>query len=443
MTSPDLRKFISSQDHMIDYIASENVTNCTAHDMLVERQCFLGRMLSNLSTLEVPTQYKTFGGYLLMSSVCGAYSSIHAGGKYPLNLWVLLIGPSAGRKSSAMMPFQHVMQKSEYLRNYTLPDDTTGAALREPLEKTYQNAGPIFGKDNAKVTGTFFIQEFQDFYAKGGDDFSAFLVKLWGDLPYVPISRVGVGDFNLISPTVSFLGSIQTLRVLDVIPMSAWRQGFFPRMLHVYSDQNWPKTDIDPVGWSEGEEIDFNAPSENSYGDKLMSFEGELVDMTTSAFVCGFDRQASEYFNSVTLPKIPLQLSDYNNRRDEHFRKLSALTAISRAWENTFKRKSSLGRTVLVTLEDVTIAHKLLAYNDANLNKFTKDSIRSPHAELYDRLDEYIIEKGGEITNDQIKSFVKNETTIDRTDMMVRVIKNNYLKKNSKTSNYYKIQEEM
>lgn len=427
---------------MIYYDKNEHVTNNTAHDMLVNRQCFLGRMLSNLSTLEVPTQYKTFGSYLLMSSVCGAYSSVHAGGKYPLNLWVLFIGPSAGRKSSAMMPFQHVMQRSEYLKQYTLPDDTTGAALRVPLEKTYHNAGPVFGEDNAKVTGTFFIQEFQDFYAKGGDDFSAFLVKLWGDVPYVPISRVGEGDFNLVSPTVSFLGSIQTLRVLDVIPMSAWRQGFFPRMIHVYSEQNWPKTEINPVDWKEGEKIDFNAPSDDSYGDKLMSFEPELVEMTTSAFVCGFSPEASEYFNKIELPRIPLQLSDYNNRRSEHLRKLAALTAISRAWETTFKRSQSLGRTVVIQLEDIIIAHKLLAYNDSNLKNFTKDSIRSPHAELYDRLDEHVDEKGGELTDSQLKSFIKNETTIERSEMMIRIIKNNYLKKNPKTGNFYKPKEE-
>jgi len=81
MTQFDLANFISSKDSMIDYIKSEHVTNNTAHDMLVNRQCFIGRMLTSLYDLEVPTQYKTFGSYLLMSSVCGAYSSVHAGRK--------------------------------------------------------------------------------------------------------------------------------------------------------------------------------------------------------------------------------------------------------------------------------------------------------------------------------------------------------------------------
>lgn len=434
--SLDLNKYVSSKDGMVDYIKEHHVSNNTAHDMLVNRQCLIGRMLAELKTLEVPTQYKVFGSYLLLSATCGAYSSVYAGGKYPLNIWVLLIGPSAGRKSSAMLPFQHVMQKSSILKELTLPDDTTGAALREPLEKTYQNAGIIHGEDESKSTGTFFIQEFQDFYTKGGDDFSAFLVKLWGDVPYVPISRVGVGDFNLISPTVSFLGSIQTLRVLDVIPMSAWRQGFFPRMFHVYSGQNWPETKIEHVGWKEGASFDKSKKHHDNYGDMLNSFEEELINLTQSSFVCGFDEEASKYFNNIVLPKVPTQLSDYNNRRSEHLRKLAALTAISRAWEPIFKKKPSISKTVLIKLEDIIIAHKMLEYNDANLKNFTKESIRSPHAEIYDRLDEFVIEKGGSVTDVEIKSFLKNETTIEKLELMSRIIKNNYMVRNSKEGTY-------
>ena len=422
---------ISSKPHMIDYIESLDVSNNSAHDRLIERECFLGRILKAQASLEVPTIYKTFSAYNLISATCGAHSSVMAGGQYSLNTWMLLVGPSAGRKSSAISPIQNLMQSSEILRDFTFSENTNSAAMREPMLDSYDLAKSIFKDDKfARVNGTFYIQEFHDFYsAKGGqeDSFSSYLVKLWGDNPVVRIERVGKGAYDLERPTISFLSAIQTLRVMDVIPISEWRQGFFPRIIPIYSDQSWTNDQIKPINWKEGSKASLvlNDGSHTPYQDLLLDFQEECIAMTRSYFVCAFNDETSELYNDLELPPVRIQMKEYENRRSEHFRKLCGITAISRAW----KGKPVKDYAVVITKEDFEIARMLMTYNDFKLTKFCDDSIRSPDAEMYDRLEELIDDRGGSIDEKQLKEFIR--TSIPAYQAMAKelVIKKYILKK--------------
>ena len=320
----NLKDFISSQEHMIQYDDKFHVCNNSAHDLLVDRKCFMGRVLTSLHDLEVPTQYKVFGAYNLMSATCGAHSSVLAGGRYSLNTWMLLVGPSAGRKSSAMIPYQGVMQSCEQLRSLTISENTNSAAMRRPLQDSYEQAVSVFEDESfARVNGTLYVQEFNDFFdLKKDESFSSFFTKLWGDQPFVRIDRVGEGHFELNKPTLSMLGAIQTLRVADVIPISQWRQGFFPRIIPVYSDQCWPDSIVEHYDWIEGQKASSVMSSKTGgYDEKLFDFKQELIDMSRSHFVAIFTKDSVQHYNDLQLPNLPTQMQEYVNRRTEHLRK--------------------------------------------------------------------------------------------------------------------------
>lgn len=434
----DIGDFISSQDHMIEYNKFHHVSNNSAHDRLVERGCLLGQLLTSQASLEVPTSFKTMGAYSLLSAVCGAHSSVYAGGEFSLNLWILLVGPSGGRKSSAMNPYQNVMQSSEYLNTFILSENTTTAALRGPLEESHEEALQIFGED-AKSQGMIFAQEFHDFFDITKEaSLSSHLVKLWGDQINVKIGRLD-NHIELKSPTLSILGSIQTLRVMDVLPVQIWQQGFCARLISVYSDQSWPESPVGAVDWQEGSVVGENERSAFSHKSFLLDYKDELTKLSRSSYRCGLSRESAEIFNSIELPRLPIQMQEYGNRRNEHLRKFAALTAISRYWSENPIETRNCG--IVITPEDLEIARLLQCWNDCKIPQFVKDSIRGPDTDMYDRLDEWIVDCGGALSDVQLERFVRNQTDASRLKNVLTAVKSYYLCKDRDSGKWSKRDE--
>lgn len=435
LTDLHIEEFVSSKPSMIREAPRNNtIKNNTAHDMLVKRQCFIGRLLTELSQLEVPTQYKVFNAYSVIGALCGPHSFIRAQGDYPLNLWTLLIGPSSGRKSSSMIPYQNVFSRSEYLKKFILPEDMTIASLREPLEQSYEIACANFDEKKAVANGIFFVQEFNDFLdVKANPKATSALVRLWGDQPLVKISRKTSGDFEFKNPTISILGAIQPRRVMDVLPLETWKQGFFPRLIPVYSDITWPEIEVDELEMEEGDIFD-QQNKQVSYKDLLLGYEQDFKDLAQSSFVVGFDKESRELYNTLKLPSLPNQLVDYEGRREEHLRKLAAITAISRAYNNTIARN----KIIKITKEDFLIAYNLLYFNDSQLRAFVKDAVRGSHFDIFERIDDMLNENDGQLTQKQIREFCMSETHINHIRLLERSIKEVYLTYNSATKTYIK-----
>jgi len=406
----DVKDFVSSQDHMIEYDEKHHICNNTAHDMLVKRECFLGDVLAKQKTLEVPTIYKVMGAYGLLSALCGPHSTVQANGEYTLNLWTLLIGPSGARKSSAMSPYHTLMGETEALKEIMLPEDATTASYREPLQQSYERSSIGLEMTNPCSSGMIFAQEFGDFVKSDNkDDFASYLVKMWGDQSLVKIGRVTAGDFEIKRPCVSFIGAIQTKLLMKVLPISMWHQGFMPRTIPVYSKQEWKQTTIGHVEWEEGSDIgsDDAEYQKNRFSHMLEDMALECIKLSRSNFICGFDKNGSDLFGEIKLPELPRQLEGYGNRRYEMFRKLCALTAISRAWRTTFKSKETRDKAVKITREDVEIASKLLIWIDSQSHKLVKHAVVSLNEGIYQGLKDLLDENEDKISVKQLNDFCK------------------------------------
>ena len=421
--STDIKDFVSSKPHMVEYNEKYHVCNNTAHNMLVERNCFIGRLLSLQRDLEVPTIYKTLSAYSYLGGLCGPHSTVEAGGEFSLNLWILLVGASGARKSSAMSPYHTIMGETEALRELMLPEDATTAAYREPLDESYQRSEIHLEMKNPCSSGIIFAQEFGDFVkADNKDDFSSYLVKMWGDQSIVKIGRQSSGGLELIRPTISILGAIQTKRLMSVIPLSMWHQGFFPRVIPAFSSQEWKKIEIKSNDRTEGEEVN-SAEDEQSIINRFShlllnpneSIDIDSIKLSRSSFVCGFNRETSHDFNSCVLPDLPRQLEGYGNRRHEIFRKLCGLTAISRAWGTTFKSSEVRSKAVVITKEDFDIAYKLVLWFESQLPEFTKSSVVSVNEALYQQLEDFLDANNGYLNDKQINEFCKLQPDPRRT----------------------------
>ena len=434
----ELKDFISSKDHMVEYNEEHHVCNNTAHDMLVTRGCFIGEALARQAMLEVPTIFKTLSAFSFLSGLCGAHSTVEAKGEFPLNLWSLLVGASGARKSSAMLPYHTVMGETEALRELMLPEDATTAAYREPLENSYQRSEIYLKMSNPCSSGIIFAQEFGDFVKSDNkDDFSSYMVKMWGDQPIVQISRQGAGFFEIKRPSISILGAIQTRRLTDVIPLSMFHQGFFPRVIPAYSSQEWKTIKIDPVERIEGEQVNINLDEQsmsNRYSHLLIDMHDECIRLSRSSFICSFDRESSKLFNETKLPDLPRQMDGYGNRRHEMFRKICAITAISRAWR-VFKQKEVRNVAVVINKSDFEIALKLMTWIDSQIPEFVREIVVSGNEVVSQQLEDVLDSNGGTISEKMINDFCKKQNDPKRTKNYIlefcleRKAKNEYVRK--------------
>ena len=208
----------------------------------------LQEYLRYVSNTEPPTIFHRWSficavGALLERNVC--YGNGHFT-FYP-NLYVMLMGESGTRKSTAINMAKAALQRTGY--NKFSAEQTSKEKYLEDLASMHSafeddlgdiSTAALFGPaqdSDTRVTSNFIVAgEFNDFIGNGNIEFMSILGNLW-DWNGPPYSkRIKTGKSVVLpNPTISLLGGNTATGFSLAFPPSAIGQGFFSRIVFVHS----------------------------------------------------------------------------------------------------------------------------------------------------------------------------------------------------------------
>src|SRR6185437_5189364 len=282
---------------------------------------------------------------------------------YP-NLYTFLVGhPGTGKT-------RVIRSAKAYLRElpepHIAPLSLTWASLVDALLRSKRTI--IRLPDEPLEYNSMFIapDELGTFIHKYDNEMTDGLSALYDPDEYSQERRGGDLKIKIKSPQVSILSGATPTRLMEIIPESAWGQGFTSRALMIFSDERIIGDDF--------------APIERKLSDDL------LHDIKLINGLVGNFQVAEDYRNLVNLwrqngeapaPTHP-KLIHYNTRRKVHFYKLSMVAAIDRS------------NTLVLTRDDFNRAMNWLVQAEANMPDVFKAGTSGSDAAAMDEIFHYV-----------------------------------------------------
>lgn len=290
-------------------------------------------------------------------SMLGAYLGRDVGfqlGEFRIhpNMYTMLIGVPGTRKSTAIKLAKKLLARTGYATFSAdksskekwlmdLAGDTPSADALELLGED-----PLFGGSSGIPSECYIAcDEFNNFIGNGNIEFVSLLGELWDyEGPYK--NRIKTGKSVVINnPTISILGGNTATGFALAFPSTTIGQGFFSRLLLVYSDPSPRK-------------ITF--PESVSDDDTRLMVE-QLLAIKRAATTTGISITSSARSLLDKIYHSPLRIHDirfehYANRRLTHLIKLALIAAASRV-------------STEITEEDVVVAHTILTHTEKLMPK--------------------------------------------------------------------------
>lgn len=223
---------------------------------------FLREYLDYVEDTEPPRVFHVFSAISIVSAALGRRCWLPFGmGQIFPNIYALLVGPPATRKSTAINIAKSLLQEATSVRFG--PDDTSGArqglitalagGIKNPddeeqesaIKQIFQNIQdpdamtklgniPMVNPADAHVIYVC-ASEFITFIGINSREFISFLTKMWDgeDHEY----RIKNENVWLTDPLLSFLGGATPTTIADAIPPSAIGGGFTSRTLFIYGNK--------------------------------------------------------------------------------------------------------------------------------------------------------------------------------------------------------------
>lgn len=286
------------------------------------------------------------------------------------NLYVLLVGSPAARKSTAMGIMKKIVMKNTNIR--FAQDDCSGKrqgiislmvgddfdedeiSIGKQMENliltpetladievdlsTKKQSQPDEDKHVIMVAST----EFNNFIGHGNIEFLEFLSSMYDGEPYKYQLKNAREKMTMSDPLITLIGCTTPTNIATAMPAAAIGAGFMSRSILVHGTNRYKDLEtFPPLPEEYMEEVS------RIYSEIYWTFKGEFTRT----------KDAAEF--SEFVYRTPLALNDgrflhYISRRHTHFRKLSMVFAATR-----------LDHTI--NLEDVTNAHSLLEATEKHM----------------------------------------------------------------------------
>lgn len=235
---------------------------------------FIEEYLDYFSDTEVPTLFDRWACLSGIGTILERNSYLlHGTKKIYTNQYVMLVGDSGSRKSTAIDRIQTLLKAVEY-KTFAAEKTTKEKwllDLQEGLDKigtvdhalditkgtknpTMQALFPTLELNTEPVQCCITAEEWNAFFGHGNVEFYDLLTKLW-DFKDLYSNRIKSGQsVNIPNPTINILGGNTTIGITQAFPTEVIGAGFFSRLVMVYSDPTnlkitWPKED-DGQGYS-------------------------------------------------------------------------------------------------------------------------------------------------------------------------------------------------
>lgn len=313
------------------------------------------------------------------------------GAIYP-NMYTMLIGNAGTKKSTAIKLIKKLLirtgytniaaertSKEKYLQDLSSQQDA-GSGEQDVLDRN------IFGTgDDSAVTSNFIAaDEANDFFGIGNIEFLSVLGSLWDwEGKYENRIKTGKSDF-ISNPTISILAGNTPIGFATAFPPSIFGQGFFSRLLLVYSEPTGVRITLPKTPSAE----------ETEHIVRLLS-----LIRSESVGRYEWDKSAYNLLDKIyqTEPDISdIRFESYFNRRHTHLQKLCLINACARLGKSINERDVLQANTYLRYIERLMpkalgefgkarnsdLSHKILTIIETRFPISLKDIIKEISAEI-------------------------------------------------------------
>jgi len=329
------------------------------------------------------------------------------------NLYTLLVGPPAVKKSSAMGRVKSLLKSSTSIR--FSPDDTAGKhqgllvamignrdkeaeELFEEIERINATTGAsLNGSDVLNKITSFDLSpkdaevmcvmadEFTSFIGTNNTEMLTFLTRMWqgGDYKYSLTSK----ELILKEPLLNIIGCTTPTALAKALPVEAVGQGFMSRVIMVYSYTKYKRIPRPAVT---------NTELKKTIGDLYRilyeTWEGEFA-LTDDAW-----ELYDEHLYDKQLKFNDPRFLHYKDRRHIHLLKLSCLLAASKLSKK-------------VEVQDLKEADFILEITESGMPEALGEYGLSPLAHAKQRLLDLIKSSKMPISKDALYAFMHRDMT--------------------------------
>lgn len=329
---------------------------------------FFNSYLEITGGTEVPTFFRRWAIITGLGAFVGrsVYYKFGSTNIYP-NMYVIFIAEPGSKKSSAIVTVKRLLAKAGYA-NLAAEKTTKAQFIMDlagalPRGSTTDSQNNLYSFDLNNTPAECFIvaDEFTDFFGDNILDFVAFLGVLWDyEGTYRGKTKHG-GVAEISNPTISILSGSTPSTFADTFPIESIGQGFFSRLIPVYSEGVRKRITFPPK--PSEEDINYII---DSMQDIQLKCTGEMT-MT---------KRAEKLLDNIYVDWTPIQdarFAHYGTRRLIHLIKLAMIHTLSR-------------KSMQIDTKDIIQANTILSHTEHSMPRALGEFGKSKNASVAHKL---------------------------------------------------------
>lgn len=314
---------------------------------------------------------------------------------YP-NMYIVLVGPSASRKGTAMGPAMRMLQE---LAVPIAPDASSRTALVKYMAACSTSFTDITGQAIPHTSMTVFSPELSVFFSITDDQLITNLTDMYDCRDPFVYHTEKQGRLELPNIWVNILGASTPSSLSKILMSEAIGAGLTSRMVFAYGDRKYKVVGFHPLSKEElllRQRLLIDAQA-------ILTLQGSFT--FTEAFL---ERYLEWYTQSEKNPPFAdPNLEPYLGRRSTHLRKLSMIVSASR------------GSSLCLTHHDLERALSYLKEAEAVMPKVFMGVGATEHAALFPRVMAAVAAKGCTSVGELMTTFYKDLTREELGVMLV------------------------
>lgn len=348
-------------------------------------ESWIESFVEHTDNLESPTLFRKWAGIFTIASAMEMRTYLKTSSELYPNLYIFIVGhPGVGKNRIIRVAKRYMNEIPEF---HFAPTSLTGASLVDTLAASkrviVRMPDPSIEYNNTVITA----EELTAFMHKYDDEMVGLLSAFYDPDPYAQSRRGRDIKIKIDRPQVNLMSGTTPSNLIQLMPESAWDQGFTSRVILIHSDERIVGDDF--------------AGTSRSLSDDLVH-DIKMIGMLNGEF-----KVTQEYRNAVNdwraLGEPPIinhpKLLHYKTRRRVHLYKLSMVSAADR------------GDVLLLTKEDFNRAMGwLLEAESAMPNLFTAGGTGTD-ARALDEILHFIqlSDRGDGVPEHQVMNFARNK----------------------------------
>lgn len=277
---------------------------------------------------EAHPTYHTFAALIALSTIIGRRVWIDQGiFTIVPNLYVVLVGPSGNRKTTAMTPAKHL------IRELKLPFSAESVTKEKLVldvkdtERLIAGLPPEYKKFEMYAPMTCIVTELSEFLGGGGLGMINFLVTIY-DQDYYDIRTKNKGDTSITGPYLCLLACTTPDWITIYLKQDIISGGFSRRAIFVYESTKGapiPRPTMTPLMLTAWQEM-------LSYAHELMKVKGPMIwgPGLTEFYDTWYIR------NQASVPSNPMLLGYFESKHIQAL-KIATLVSLSEGFDRVIK----------------------------------------------------------------------------------------------------------